>query len=336
MSKFRIGACFFPTTTLLVEDNENFLLKTYRLFLSKNISCRFYSEPLKAQYYLEREYQLDSFPQHCVIAGPENNSDSFMSQLDIKKIHREIYNPKRFEQISVIGADYAMPTINGLEFFRGIQEQVAKKMLITGEAGYALAVEAFNEGIIDKFIKKDEANLSNLLIQYAKELQAKYFLALTEDLFAPIQDWQEEQFPSCLSDPIFVEHFKKICTDNNAVEYYLLDEHGSFLLLDADAKPSWFIVKNAKAMEGICEFVHDFNVAKDILEGLKQKTLVPYFHTNEDWQIGYDDETCRRYLHPANVLHGMDTYYCAYVVNPDVYQLDRKKILSFNKYMEDF
>jgi hypothetical protein len=196
-------------------------------------------------------------------------------------------------------------------------------MILTAEAGHRLAVEAFNAGLIDKFLQKGDVDLPTLLIQDVKELQQKYFTklsqkALNEDLMY-------------LSDPVFIDFFNQLIANQKIVEYYLLDEYGSFLFLDAQAKPSWLIVKSAQDMQEFYEFATYQDAPLEILEIFKNKNMVPYFHSDEDLKTSFDH--CRPFLHPALALNGKQTYYYSYVTDPNAYQLALDKIVSYEQYM---
>lgn len=328
-----VSLCQYPTTTVLIDDSEDFIEQTSELLTKQKIPSRYFSDPGKALDFINQEYKADPFTNRCISVTPDRDADSYATQLDIRKIHHEIYNPDRFTQNAVLCVDYAMPQKNGLEICREAKDSFCLKLILTGEASHKLAVDAFNEGSIDKFLQKGEAHLPDLLIKDIRELQNKYFLRLSDSALSRSTEKLNKQIPAFLRDPAFAKLLNDICAKHSIIEYYLLDEHGSFLLLDINATPSWLIVKSENDMHGIVDFARDHNPPKEIMDALEHRTLVPYFHTESDWKIGYEDKECREYLYPATKITGHQNYYYSYVKNPDAYKLDRNNILSFAKYL---
>lgn len=322
----KINICQYPTTVLLVDDDKDILSHLSLLFSSMNLLCFFYSDPQKALTFLNKEYQADPFIQRCITVQKDTDADRRIVDFDFRKIHHEIYNPKRFEEISVAVADYAMPVMNGLDFCRNLEADFIKKMMLTGEAEESLAIEAFNEGIIDKFIKKGIISVPQMLIQGIRELQSKYFLKLSEMTLT-----KTGEMPSCINDANFIGLFNYLCETHDVVEYYLLDEHGSFLMLDAQGNPSWLLVRSDADMENIYEFAVYQDASEKILNGLKNRTLVPYFHTDQELKAPLDQ--CHHCFHPAVELKGKQMYYYAYISRPDTYKLVRENIVSLEQYL---
>jgi CheY-like chemotaxis protein len=275
MNALKIGLCYYPTSTVLVDDNDDFLERISKLLKEHLIPCKYYSDPIDALDYLNKEYKPDPFTNRCITTAKDRDIDTVVSHFDFRKIHHEIYNPKRFEQVSVLAIDYAMPTLHGLDFCRKAEETFSQRLIFTGEAGHSLAVEAFNEGIIHKFLRKGEVNLPDLLLEDIQNLQGSYFRKLSEIALHKASKDLFKHAPECLRDPEFVKLLHQICKKHNIVEYYLLDEHGSFLLLDEKGIPSWLIVKSEKDMQDVYQYAQDQEAPKDILDLIKERIKVP-------------------------------------------------------------
>jgi len=334
MSALKIGLCFYPTSTVLVDDNEDFLERISKLLLEHLIPCRYFADPIDALDFLNQTYQPDPFTNRCISTTRDRDIDSVVSQFDFRKIHHEVYNPKRFEQISVLAVDYAMPTLHGLDFCRKVEESFSQRLILTGEAGQGLAVEAFNESVIHKFLRKGEVNLPDLLLEDIHKLEHDYFTKLSEIALHKASSDLYKFTPACLSEPAFVKLLQQICQKHNIVEYYLLDEHGSFLMLDEKGIPSWFIVKSEKDMEDLYQYAKDQEAPNDILNLLNDRIKVPYFHTEKDWSVGFDQAECKKYFHPAVDLEGNQRYFYSYIDDPNAYELERNKIVSLRKHLQ--
>ena len=80
----------------------------------------------------------------------------------------------------------------------------------------------------------------NVIMNNIQELQENYFITLTD---IALSKTNNSNVLSTIEDPVFTDLFNKICKKNQIIEYYLLDEQGSYLLLDKNKKITWLIVK---------------------------------------------------------------------------------------------
>lgn len=327
-----ISFCYHPTTVVLLDDNKEFL-EMLGLTMSRYVPLSSYSSSQKALKYFNEEYKSISFIDQCFLRNKEENVDHIMQNIDIRSIHKEIYNQKRFDEIAVLVVDYAMPEINGLVFSRLLRQKYPriKIIMLTGEADQFLAVEAFNEGIIDKFIMKSTLHVNEIILHSIRELERKFFMELSEAYMRGIKPHSSQL--RCLSDPIFIEFFETLCKDNQIVEYYLMDEQGSFLLLDKQRNPSWLVVKNNQEMDGLYQFAEMEEAENSLIEGLKSKQFMPYFHTDQDLMT--PPAEWQKYLHPAKQLNAKEIYYYAYINNSHIYDVQPEKIASYQQYLEN-
>src|SRR5205085_4317733 len=91
------------------------------------------------------------------------------------------------------------------------------------------------------------------------------------------------------------------------VEYYLLDEQGSYLLLDKNKKMKWFIVKKETEMQNLINFAAFEEAPEPILNALQNREKLPYFHT--EIELAKPPYEWERYLYPATKLYGKEVYY---------------------------
>ncbi len=332
--RFQIGICYYPATVGLVDDNKEYLKHLLtRLVKLEKIPCFSYEDPEQALQFLTKEYHADPIVNRCLIESEDNDMDHHMVDFNIPAIHQEIYNPRRFAEITVLVIDYAMPGINGLELCRQLREKYPfiKIIMLTGEVGKDLAVEAFNEGSIDRFILKNTPSLMEALVQIVRELQLSYFQNLSELALNKIADFSQQTLV-CLTDPVFVDFFQQLCKTNNIVEYYLMDDHGSFLLLDAKGKPSWLAVADNELMESYAELAKHDKAPEALTAALHSKKMMPYFHTEDDFSVRPAE--WQEYLHPAQTLQGKQLYYYSYITDPNAYDLESDRVFSFQQYLE--
>lgn len=329
MKQPRLGICYYPTTIGLIDDNKEYLKHLLaRLAMEERLPCVTYDDPKKALQYLTQEYKADPFINRCLTSQDNNEYDHLVVDFDIRAIHQEIQNPNRSNELTVLVIDYAMPSINGLDICRQLRNTAVKIIMLTGEAGKDFAVNVFNEGSIDKFILKDTPDIMDVLVQTIHELQLKYFLDLSKMALNKIADFSN-QILRCLEDAAFVKFFQQLCETHHIVEYYLMDTHGSFLLLDAQGQPSWLAVADEELMSSYAQLAELDDAAPTMVAAIKNKQSIPYFYTEADFSVRPAE--WQRYLHPAKMLQGKQNYYYAHITDPKAYDINRDKIVSYQK-----
>ncbi len=323
-----IPVYFCPGTLALLDDNSAFL---ENLCLNLGITQR-------QRVFTAPQAALD-FLQHTTIAtqstwlsvNKETDIDSEFGQLielHIPAIHQTIYHTQRFTDMPVIIVDYAMPGMNGLEFCRALQHLPIKKIMLTGVANLDIAVEGFNQGIIDKFILKQDASaLLPELRASIMQLQWAYYQHLSQ----PMHYQLNLQGDHCLFEPTFAAVFQQLCQQHQIAEFYLLDSSGSFLLLDATGTTYLLAVKSERDMEDYIDIARNVEQAPTvILEALMRRKKTPYFHTTVDHATPI--EQWDNLLYDATLLTGKQAYYYACVPMPTRYLQHEPRILSLYAY----
>src|SRR6185369_10734710 len=115
--------------------------------------------------------------------GSEVRFGDRLLRLQLSELRSVIDDRSRQQRVSVAVVDYDMPKMTGVEFCRAIRDLPVKTILLTGKAGLETAISAFNEGVIDCFLQKQDANVSSALRREIKRLQEEYF----EDISNPIK-----------------------------------------------------------------------------------------------------------------------------------------------------
>lgn len=334
MSFNRFSCCYYPTRVLLVDDNKVFL-KTMNTYLSSHQGVIQFLKSVEAAEFLkeqlERQLQANKWISHFNELELEDDSVEAHTTTDVGtfNIHKEIYNPNRFDDISVVVVDYAMPDINGIEFCRQFKDSPVKKILITGNATLETAIDAFNEGIIDKFLVKESGDaFLEKLNEEVIAMQKAYF----RDISATVMDQFAAVKGSPFRDVKFCEQYEELLQGVKLKEYYMIDHSGSLLILDEKANPSWLLIKTDKELHNDYLCAEDGeDCPKNVLASLEKKSHIMYFFSSQD----YDIPTARwtEYMHKAEMLKGdKGNYYYTYIESPSVYEQSLDAVVSFNDY----
>lgn len=331
MGSREIPPFYFPTTVAFVDNSRDFL-ENLSLKLDTGLAYYLYDSPVDAlvelngvyrqEFLVERFFSLFQYSEEMPLSH-------HVIDLNLDKIVREVHNERRFEQVSVVVVDYDMPEIDGLEFCRNIKNPAMKKVLLTGKADEKVAVQAFNQGIIDRFILKQDENVIPVLRRAIADLQREYF----QDLGRMLMDALALGSHSFLRDPVFSDVFRQLCTKLNIVEFYLSGVPEGMLLLDANGKAYFLIVSTEEGMVSHYEIAYDQAAPQELLDALSSNKVVPYFwQAGWGWEYSSECRDWRSYLHPATEVLGREWYYYALVENAPGFQLDH--VRSYNAFLD--
>ncbi len=329
-------ACYFPTTVILVDDDPAYLENVVSSLDKKLAIYKVFSDPVEALEYLNNRHQRDPFIERCI--SQEDDPDLGHRNIDMSlfPIIDEIYNPKRFKEVSIVIADQVMPELKGLDFLKQIQDKTIKKVLLTGMTTEQEAVRAFNNDIIDRFIDKDTENLYKSLEALIKELCYDRFKDMTSIIVDNLAYPREGYEPSPLIDPVFLDFFNNLIKEKNIVEYYLYDDNGSFVFFDFNGNPSFLVVKVDDEMKGDFLMADDLDeeISLDVLKGLENRSLIVKTFTPKEYRMSPAEWEKRGMLYPAKTLQGKEQlYYYAYIDKSDAHEIDKAKFISFKDYL---
>jgi CheY-like chemotaxis protein len=330
-----LPCCLYPTSVILVDDDSKFA-KSFGLWLDQSYPCREFTKPYEALSYI-KALRHNPFLNRCVVQLEEVDVDERNVKVNIRAIHQEVFNPNRHKELSVIVVDYNMPDMDGIEFCRqlaGIPN--IKKLMLTGEADNTIAVEAFNNGLIDKFIKKDSNSsmaLHQSVLNAVYELQLKYFLDLSRPVIDSMRN-SPEKMPACFNDPEFSAWFYALLRQHKFVEFYLIENQANFLLLTKHGKISWLVVRDKQEMADIAQFADDMiddkptEEERNIINQIRLRKTIPFFYSEDDYKTAVQDWA--KYMQPCTELKtGQNTYYYSLIESKSIYSIDANRIKSF-------
>lgn len=325
-----IPTCYFPSTVFFIDDSRDFLLN-FVLQLDESLAYRIFDSPFEALKLLDaKQSSTAHLSTRCVSEYTEAENCPMTNQtinVNLSSIHAEIYNPQRFSEVSVVVVDYAMPGMSGLEFCERMADSSTKKILLTGQADEKVAIQAFNDGLIDRYIKKSDPDVTRMITSSINQLQRLYF----EDMSELITQMLSVSSPSCLRDKRFCGFFKELIVRNKVVEFYLMDNSGSFLFLDQDANLSCLIVRTEADLRSHYDLALDNGASSDILAELKNGNKIPIFGDRGDVADEWTDwSTC---LMPANKLECDEVYYYTYLKGAMPFDIRERNIYSYDKYL---
>lgn len=303
----------YPTTTVFIDDDYDFLKSIFLYFKQKTnlfSGLEFFSNEEKAIEFINKAPTHKDVLRNYIGVMDENLWQHKQIDLNFNDIHNISHNKNRFKEVSVVVIDYDMPNINGIELAKKIKNTGIKTILLTGEADESAAIEAFNEGLIDRYLKKENSKMATLLENFIKQLQLESHLE-TSALFK--EAVKSEIKESAYSDSNFIKFLAKYFTQNNFCEIYPFETNGSSIFLDEKGGINLIYVSTAGHIDSSVEnYIDAESSSLELLKSFQtyQKMICPYNPLTG--KIISSEKEIVASIHPTEVIKGefQDYYYC--------------------------
>lgn len=303
---------YLPTNILIVDDDPAFL-ESFAYRYGDRFLCQTNKSPDEAIKQLKQHYgsvNTDSLlGSHPIVSATGWwTSEIGTVQLDLCTIQAITQQENRSDCISVVIVDYAMPSMTGVEFCQKIRHLPVKRLLLTGKTGNATAVDAFNKGLIDRFIVKQDPQIATRLPQEIENLQKSFIADLTLPAMTARSRPQEMAF---LEDPAFQAHFEELKHKYKVTEYYLSTSPTGIFMLDAHGTKTSVIVYNEDMMRAAHETARAVGAPQPLLEQIKNRTVVVAFPTSTGLYEPQYAVDWAHYTHTAQPIGDTPTWWMA-------------------------
>jgi len=210
--------------------------------------------------------------------------------------------------------------MTGIELCRALRHLKTKKILLTGDANHKQAVAAFNEGLIDCFIRKDESDLVASLQDHIARLRVKYF----NDISIALLNHLQADYLLPQSDPDFIKFFNNWCASNTIKEYYIIDKNGNYLVKNTKNQQFYFVIHTDRTLKIFTDLHSEDDAVLPLVQSVKERSCIPFFgYAKEAWN--YDPADWPQYFYQATGFAGRETCYWAVI---DCKLLQNEKMLN--------
>jgi CheY-like chemotaxis protein len=302
---------YHPSTVVFIDDNERFM-EGFTLLLDEDLAFRCFSSAKLALEFINRPSNNPPLDQRCFSFLGQQHRPGGEIRLDLALIEQEISNLDRFADISVIIVDYDMPEMNGLEFCKSIRNRRIKKILLTGIGDEKIAISAFNDGLIDRFLTKNDPNIADKINQIIFSLQRRYF----EDISSLIQSTLAMKSPEFIYDDAFKPVFDDLIKEYSIAEYYYVEDPYGFLMVACDGTLYRLIVCSEDQANEQIFSLKKFSPPSWVMSNLKKQKHLAWLWTSPDDVDEEDAFGWEDYLHPAQKIRGQKTWLYSMVDNP--------------------
>lgn len=222
---------YHPCTAILVDDDESFLRSLRKALGGENATLAFSStgKALKhihqVQNFVDDAFNL-LMPYHF---GRENiDPGDNVVLLKSSKVRRFAGSADRYKIVSVVIVDQVMPSITGLEFCSQIKDTGIKTILLTGKMNDQETIEAFNKGLIDRYVNKNDRDARDKIKSMMAELHHEYLVEKLDPLIQAFKASRNHVFDRYATK----ELMDKVFDVFKFTEYHYLPYPRGFLLGD--------------------------------------------------------------------------------------------------------
>jgi len=301
-----------PTTIVLVDDDDVFLghlsLALYRQGVLKT-----HASPFEALADIQANERLSS------------------QILPVGRLPM-VDDPRRFSLFSVLVTDYEMGAMNGMQLCGQLGANPLGRIMLTGKVDERHAVRAFNQDTIDRYVRKDDPEVIEVLKGFIGELKQQFFSRLVSSAH---EDLIRGKNPF-LYDPVFSERFHRYRRDNGIVEYYLGSDFPGYLLLDAKGEVLVFAVLTERQMAEHVEAAENCDAPRDMLDLLRAGLVIPFFPTRSGYYSREYAESWKDWTFTADLIEGKKRYYHSVVSGPAADGLFQgRQVYPYNRYLQE-
>jgi FixJ family two-component response regulator len=269
---------YHPTAVLLLDDDVSFL-NSFEFYFGDRFTCRSFQRGGEALSCLETITQAGWAPTPYLLpaTGAFDPTDlapgDRVIQLKTSHFTQMFADPERFNRPTVAVVDFAMPSMSGIDFLKQIRDLPLRKVLLTGRADEKVAVDAFNDGIIDAFFMKHEPNLPVVLGQRLEQFQHEFFEERTRSLKA-VLSLEQTQF---LDDKAFDETFDAIAAQHGIIEHCVVTQPQGVLGLRSDGTPVFVHVVDDDYLRAACEIAREEGAPPELEQVLTSGNTITLF-----------------------------------------------------------
>lgn len=238
-------------TNMLLVDDDSYLLRDLCDFLPKSHSFKTFTNPIAGLNYVK------TLPQ---------------AKAGEKEFLFNDFKSAKFESMtSVIVVDYSMEPINGLEFCEKLDNTTAKRIMLTSHATKDLAIQAFNNKLIDVFLLKTESDMLDNLAKAINKCTIDFF----KDISVGIEGFNSKHNP--LSCSHFSQFFLDFCISNKIQSHCCFHDFYNILLKDIHGKEIFMAIYDNEHLEDLLCSEQAESAELHVIDQIKNRQAAPCF-----------------------------------------------------------
>jgi CheY-like chemotaxis protein len=258
-----------PGTLVFLDDDADYL-EMLALVLPRKWHARMFLQPHECIRQLQQEHpfwEADAWNQQQLVDQWRAGRPLVPQILEYWARHTE-----RFSLTRVCVVDFSMPAMDGLQVLSELGDWPGARVLLTGQADDQVAIDAFNEGLIQQFIPKQTGDPGARLVEVVERLQGTPHASHAQTWRATLKPEQA----ALLRDPAVARELAALAS-RHWLEHVVIGDPFGVLGLDAAGSPSWLQLESGAALPALAELAQmegmDAAVVADVRAGRKLVNL---------------------------------------------------------------
>jgi CheY-like chemotaxis protein len=219
-----------PHSVLLLDDDAAFM-SWLSLSLPYEWRLNCFSNDIDAAQYLNQS-MVDIQADWSLLEDIANSTDSSSKLIQVLSYWHQQTQRWQLCQLGIV--DYAMPGLTGVDFLSQFPNWAGNRILLTGFADERVAVQAFNTGAIQQYIRKQNQNLAQLIVNSAGPLNHDIAAEYQKMWHAKLSIAQRR----VLRDKNIAHQLAQWC-DTHLLEYIFLSNPFGIVGLNAQGQLHW-------------------------------------------------------------------------------------------------
>jgi CheY-like chemotaxis protein len=260
-----------PNALVFLDDDASYL-DMLAMVMPRDWIVRLFTHVDDCITHIQQEcdlWEADVWLHQQMADGPRTGKPVIPELLEYWKA-----NPHRYGLTQCSVVDYAMPAMTGLEFLKKIPVFPTHRVLLTGKADEAVAVTAFNDGLIGRFVPKQHPDIGKHLTQVLTEQHQKS-MGFHEAIWR--NALKKTQYAALQEQTVQID-LQRIVREKKWVEYVVVPAPFGILALDQHAQAHWLQLEMRSDLNSAADLAH----ATGHSEAVTQKIREGYHFINSE------------------------------------------------------
>ena len=252
-----------PGGVVFLDDDPTYLEMLAEV-MPEHWPVRLFTRPADCINFLQQqppELEADSW-RHKEIVDRWHNGQGLINQILQYWRHSGSW---RFGLTQVCVVDYSMPSMNGLEVLKELSNWPGARVLLTGRADEQIAVQAFNEALIEQYVPKQSNEISRRLSDSIQRL-------LDEPWGQKGQAWRaslSRQQMAVVMAPAVARQLNAMAAAHQWIEHVVIGDPFGVLALDEAGQVAWLQLEHESRLGDLIELAACSGLCADELEEIR-------------------------------------------------------------------
>lgn len=170
-------------------------------------------------------------------------------------------------------------------------------------------------------------NLYSKIASAVSELTQQYFSDLSEKVI----NMHCNHIKSLFNNPLYQQLFFQVKAKAQAIEYYLVDNLGSFLFLDKDANPTWLIIKDNNSIREGIDLLKGYDLPDHLINSVTKKEKILFLLSENEYKKPIDE-----WIEHLFDAHKLDNNYYYSIIDDYLTDfIDWTMVTPYSQYIAD-